>query len=472
MPSSPPPVHRHGVVVAANGPAWAGWSRAAVVIALCTGIAELMHRELDLANIIMVYMAGVVYVALHEGARISVATVIASIFVFDLIYVEPRWGLNPLNPSHFFTFGVMLIVGLLISRLAARARSQTLLAQGRAERAQALSELSARLSAARSPGTIEDSVKEAVQSLFGAACHIAPASQDAPARFALRAPGGTLGDLVVDVPPAFLNWEDRELLQAFAAQTALALERCMLEHKSADALVAAESERLRNTLLASISHDLRTPLTTILGSATSLLQQDDRLDPAARRLLTSSVLGEAQRLHSVMSDLLDLTRMEEGAMQLSCEWCPADDLVNEALAACGDGWSRHHLQLDVADEAILWCDPRLIEQALVNMLRNALRYTPPGSTVRVIVRAQSGSCSVTVSDDGPGLPPGSEDTVFRKFQRGQREPTGGGFGLGLAICAAVARLHHGQIAAASDGGARFTLTWPQPEPPDVAQETT
>jgi two-component system sensor histidine kinase KdpD len=418
----------------------------------------------------MVYMAGVVYVALHEGARISVATVVASIFVFDLIYVEPRWGLNPLNPSHFFTFGVMLIVGLLISRLAAQARSQTLLAQGRAQRAQALSDLSAGLSAARTPEVIEDSVRQAVQALFGAASRIATPSQDAPTHFALRAPGGTLGDLVVEVPPEFLNWEDRELLQAFAVQAALALERCALEQKSAGALVAAESERLRNTLLASISHDFRTPLTTILGSATSLLQQDDRLAPQARRLLTGSILAEAQRLHSVMSDLLDLTRMEEGAMQLSLEWCPADDLVGEALAACGDVWSTHRLQLDVAQDAILWCDPRLVEQALVNMLRNALRYTPAGTTVRVSVRTEARACTLTVSDDGPGLPPGTEQTVFRKFQRGRPEPSGGGFGLGLAICAAVARLHQGHIEAAAAPGARFSLTWPQPMAPDMVVE--
>lgn len=458
----------------ATRPAWAGWGRALGVLALCTAIAEAMHARFDIANIIMVYLAGVVYVAFHEGARVSAAMVLASIFVFDLVYVPPRWGLNPLNPKHFFTFAVMLVVGLLISRLASHLRSQTLLAEGRAQRAQVLSELSADLSAARSAKQIGQSVTEAVQRLFGAHSRLLPEALGGGGEFALRAPGGTLGVLQVDLAPGTLSEEDRELLQAFAMQAALALERCTLEQKSAEAQVAAEAERLRSTLLSGISHDFRTPLTTIVGAATSLLQQDERLDADSRQSLTRSVRDQARRLHALVSDLLDLTRMEEGAVQLAPEWCPADDLVAEALAACAERTADHTLEQDVPGEALVWCDPRLLEQALSNLVGNALRYTPAGSRIVLSVRTERGQCTLAVADNGPGLVPGTEESVFRKFQRSHQEPAGGGFGLGLAICAAVARLHQGRIVAANrpEGGASFTITLPQPPQPAMAPEGT
>lgn len=337
------------------------WLHAIAVVALCTGVSALIATRFDLANIIMVYLAGVVYVALRESVRVSVATVLASTLLFNLLFVPPRWSLNPLNPSHFFTFAVMLAVGLLISRLAEQARQQRTLAE------------------------------------------------------------------------------------------------------------QAETERLRSTLLAGISHDLRTPLTTIMGAATSLLEQHDRLDEARRVQLTRDLLEQARQLHGHLSDLLDLVRMEEGALQLACEWCPADDLLAEALAPLDARLrGQHPLQADVPAEAVVWCDPRRMQQALFNVVDNALRHTPAGTPVRVAVHTAPGECRLVVADDGPGLPPGREHEMLRKFQRGQPEPAGGGFGLGLAICAAVARLHGGSLRAENQArGARFTLALPQPPAPPL-----
>ncbi len=344
-----------------------GWLRALGVVAVCTAASEVIALRFDLANIIMVYLAGVAWVAMRESARIAVATVVASIILFNLLFVPPRWSLNPLNPSHFFTFAVMLAVGLLVSRLAEQVRRQT--------------------------------------------------------------------------------------------------------RESAQALVHAETERLRSTLLAGISHDLRTPLTTIVGAATSLLEQGNRLDEARRAALTQGLLDEARRLHGLMSDLLDLARMEDGAVQLQPEWCPADDLVAEALALLEPRLHTHDVVQAVPAEAIVWCDPRLVQQALFNLVDNALRHTPAGSRVRIAVGVVPGGCELVVADNGPGLPPGQEEAVLRKFTRGQAEPARSGFGLGLAICHAVARLHGGTLQARNDGGARFTLWLPQPAtavpPPQV-----
>ncbi len=334
------------------------WLRAVLVVAVCTGIAEPVSRHFDLADVSMVYLAGVAYVATRERLSVALATAVASSLLFNLLYVPPRWSLNPLNPSHLFTFLVLLAVGALISRLAAQAREQN------RERAQAQ--------------------------------------------------------------------------------------------------VRAEAERLRSTLLAGISHDLRTPLTTIVGAATSLLEQGPRLGDAQREALIRGLRDEARRLHGVMSDLLDLARMEDGALQLNHEWCPADDLVAEGLQALEPRLASHRLVLDIPPEAIVWCDPRLVEQALFNLVDNALRYTPPGSEIRVTVRQVAGACEIRVADNGPGLPAGPGEDLFRKFQRGQPERAGSGFGLGLALCQAVARLHGGRIEARNEGGACFTLILPQP----------
>jgi two-component system sensor histidine kinase KdpD len=361
---------------------------------------------------------------------------------------------------------VMLAVGLLISHLAGWARGQTALAEGRAQRAQALGELSAQLAAAPTREAIGQAVAAAVQATFalrGAVKLAADPQAGDTWEVPLRGTGSALGVLAVQASAGQrMAAEDRELLEAFAHQAALALERCAFEQKSADAMVEAETERLRNTLLSGISHDFRTPLTTIVGAATTLLEQGDRLDAHRRETLVRSVLGEARRLHELVSDLLDLTRLEEGAVQLSLEWCPVDDLVQEALAVFGTRLERRELTLVLPPDAIVWCDPRLVEQALVNMVDNALRYTPQASPIRVEVALAGATWSLVVADRGPGLPQGREQEVFRKFQRGQAEPAGSGFGLGLAICAAVARLHQGHITAANDEGARFTLTLPQP----------
>ena len=335
-----------------------GWLRAALVVALCTALAEPVSWRFDLADVSMVYLAGVAYVATRERLSVSLGAAVASSLLFNLLHVPPRWSLNPLDPSHLFTFLVLMAVGALISRLAAQAREQS------RERAQAQ--------------------------------------------------------------------------------------------------VRAEAERLRSTLLAGISHDLRTPLTTIVGAATSLLEQGPRLDEGQRETLIRELRDEARRLHGVMSDLLDLARMEDGALQLNSEWCPADDLVAEGLQALEPRLASHRLLLDVPADAIVWCDPRLVEQALFNLVDNALRYTPPGTEIRVTVRQAPGTCTITVADSGPGLPGAGGKDLFRKFQRGHAEPAGSGFGLGLALCQAVARLHGGQIEGRNDGGACFTLILPQP----------
>jgi two-component system sensor histidine kinase KdpD len=478
----------------------------ALVVGLCTAISELLVPFLDRTSAVTIYLIGVVYVALRMGQAAATLAVVLSILAFDLLFVEPRWSFAPLDPQYYLTFLVMLVVGVLIGRLVAQASLQAELAEARARRAQALSDLTGRLVAARSPAELADALSRALQSTFGVPCELllpdahgrlhpqgaqtqppslaspllvrqaqaqldgmpvsqttAPLDARAPLLLPLQGKLGPLGVLVVQPPVQGIGApEDRQLLDAMADQLALALERTLFERRSAAAALEAETERLRSTLLSSISHDFRTPLTTIIGAASSLIEQDQAFDAPRRRLLLEGLLEEARRVHASMSDLLDLTRMEEGQLQPLCEWCPADDLLQEVRDALGPRTADHAFEAGAPEDAIVWCDPRLIVQATVNLLVNALRHTPAGGRVRLRIEVGPSEWTLRVADSGPGLPPGQEQAIFKKFARARGDSRDGGTGLGLAICAAVARLHQGRVEAHNAGGAVFTMTLPQP----------
>jgi two-component system sensor histidine kinase KdpD len=448
------------------------WLIAAGIVALCTAVAAVMEPLFDDANLLLVYMAGVVYVALRCRRATAAGALIASILVYDFVYVAPRWSFKPTDPQYYFTFGVMLAVGLLVSHLAQMARRQTELARTRAAHAQALYRLAAALAETPSEDGIARVVEAAAASLGLHASLQRTGEADAPGktvqpgalRFALPGANGLLGELAAwpssgaDAIPV----DRQELLGAFANQAALALERSTYRRQTAQAAVDAETERLRSTLLSSISHDFRTPLTTILGSATSLLEQGVSLEDRQRKELLEGVIAEARRMHALTSNLLDLTRMEQGGVTPRCEWCPGDELVDEAVRVMGPRLDAHPLDVDAAPDAIVWCDPRLVGQALVNLLDNAVRYTPAGTRVRVSIEPGGEWWTLAVADSGPGLPPGREGDVLKKFFRGPGARPGAGSGLGLAICAAVAQMHGGTIEGANRAGACFILRLPQP----------
>lgn len=486
------------------------WPRVVAVLAAATLSGLALEQHLHPANLVMLYLAGVVHVASKAGRGPAVVTVLGSIFLYDLIFVQPRWSLKPTEPQYWLAFLVMMVVGLIISQLAARSREQAVLAEARAQRTQALNELAVALGRARDPQAVAAALCATVQSAVGAWSTLlftsasgrvlqpdqAPcpgfdprwaeqalasgfevgagtaAGADQPLRYLPLAAGdATFGLLVVRPPPADRDsLEDQHLVRSLANQAAIALERAELERRSMAAAVAAEVERTRNTLLAGISHDFRTPLTTIVGSATLLIDQASAIDETRRTALLQALLAEAERLHVLTSNLLDLTRLDEGAVQTRPEWCPADELLESARAQMGARLARHALVVTVPEDALVWCDPRLIDQVLVNLLDNAVRHCPPGGRIRVSLAVREAACWIVVHDDGPGIPPGQEQAIFGKFHRAAGDSDSMGKGLGLAICAAIAALHGGQITAENDAGAKFTLSLPQPALPDLEQD--
>jgi len=223
-----------------------------------------------------------------------------------------------------------------------------------------------------------------------------------------------------------------------------------------------ETERLRNALLSSVSHDLRTPLTAITGATSTLLEEDVRLDAPTRHALLQTIHQEADRLHRLVSNVLALTRLESGAIQVHKAWQPLEEVVGAALTHLEAPLRGRLLTTHLpADLPLVPLDGVLIEQVLINVLDNALKYTPPGSPLSLAAWTTDGAMTVEVADQGPGLPPGEEQRVFDKFYRVQRPGAASGAGLGLTICRGIMAAHGGQIWAENRSGGgtalRFTL---------------
>ena len=284
----------------------------------------------------------------------------------------------------------------------------------------------------------------------------------------LKGSGRTLGVLAVQPTQRrrLLLPEQHHLLETFAAQIALALERADLAEEAEISRISAETEGLRNTLLASISHDLRTPLSVIAGASSALNDPSIAFDAESRRRLTASIEGKAHEMSEIISDVLDLMRFEAGQVTLRRDWETIDDLVGPALARLDTQLAGHVVRVELpADLPAVYVDAPLITQVLANLLENAAKHTPRGTHIVISAGQDAGIVQVVVDDTGPGLPAGDPEQLFAKFQRGRDESNSGGAGLGLAICRSIVNAHGGTISAMQrpGGGARFVFTLPTPE---------
>jgi len=285
----------------------------------------------------------------------------------------------------------------------------------------------------------------------------------------LLASTGAIGVLGVRPPDRHAMDAPERLhqLETFAAQTALALERARLADEAKEAEVRIESERLRNALLSSVSHDLRTPLATITGAISAILEDGERLDAATRRELLESVRDEGDRLNRLVQNLLEMTRLESGALALRKAWHPLEEIIGAALSRLNTQLAGRRVTTRVPpDLPLVAIDDVLIEQVLINLLDNTLKYTPAGTPIEVIATAGEQNVTVEIADHGPGLPPGEEDKVFDKFYRADAG-AGRGAGLGLAICRGIVQAHGGRIWAQNlpGGGVAFLFTLPLGDPP-------
>lgn len=501
--------------------AWPDYVKTAAVVGTC-GVAGWICDLLNLAeaNIVMMFLLGVVLVAARFGRGPAIAAAVASVLVFDFCFVPPYFSFAVSDAQYLLTFLVMLVIGLLISTLTVRIQQQLRLSQQQERRTAALFRLTQQLSELvgsefllRTAGLrlselfagevvlfLRDSAG-AMELRYGETTSIAAQPVNAvvaqwvtdhsqlagsgtdtlPNATALFMPlvGSQQTVGAVGVKPAdtdrFLDPEQRRLLETCASLIALAIERDQSVLEAQQAQVQVQTEQLRNSLLSSVSHDLRTPLAAIYGSAASLLERGDGLPESSRRELLHSIAEEAQRLSRLVDNLLEMTRLESGALTLNRQWNVLEEIVGSALNRVRRVLGDRVVQTQIAsDFPLVKLDGVLFEQVLINLLENAARYTPAGSRIEISATAAPRQVEICVADNGPGLPVGQETQVFQKFFRGHSSAPDSrrGVGLGLAICQGIVQAHGGSLRAQNrpQGGAEFVITLPLDEPPPSMPE--
>jgi two-component system sensor histidine kinase KdpD len=484
--------------------AWAALASTATAL-----VATPLLAYLDLANIAMLFLLVVVLVAVRFGRGPSVLATCVSVACFDFFFVPPRFTLAISDFQYAITFVVMLVVGLITGHLTAGLRFQARVAGQREQRARALYEFARELSGALQTDQIFDTTRTVVQRAFRAEATLllpdehgrllmppegtgANALDTGIAQWAfdhasaaglgtdtlpsskifylpLVAPMRTRG--ILAIAPAHPRWmlipEQRQQLDTFAALAAIALERVHYIEVAQDALVNMESERLRNALLAALSHDLRTPLTSLVGLSETLAGSKPALSEA-QQSMAHALHDEARRMSTLVVNLLDMARIQSGEVTFNLAWQDVEEVVGSSLRISAPVLEGHVVSTELAPALpLLHVDAVLIERVLCNLLENAAKYTPAGSNIIVAAQVQGDAVQLSVSDNGLGLPPGREEQLFEKFTRGERESAKPGVGLGLAICRAIVEAHGGTIRAGAStaGGAAFIVSLPRGTPP-------
>jgi two-component system sensor histidine kinase KdpD len=489
----------------------------AYTLLICVGltaVATPLRHYIDLANIVMLFLLGVVFAAYRFGRGPAALAAVLSVLSFDFFFVPPRLTFEVSDVQYLLTFAVMLIVGLVTGHLTAGLRYQARVARYREERSRSLAEMARSLSSALVGEQVVDISDTFLESSFHAKAAIllpdqsdrlqppptggaTPAYDLAIAQWCyeksepagagtdtlpanaqlylpLKAPMRVRGVLVVEPSNErlLLIPEQRQLLDTFAALVAIALERIHFVSVAQDTLLKMESERLRGSLLAALSHDLRTPLTALVGLAETL-----SLDLAAAQSGHAEKAGaireQAMRTSRMVNNLLEMAKLQSGDVKPRKDWQSLEEIVGSALKALEPALTGHLVELDLpAELPLVKCDAVLVERVLVNLLENATKYTPPGTLIGVRALVTDAAMCVEVWDEGPGLPPGQEQAIFARFARGQRESTVPGVGLGLAICDAIVEAHGGRIWAENrkPHGARFMFTLPLEAQPVVEHE--
>ncbi|MBN8609392.1 MAG: sensor histidine kinase KdpD [Deltaproteobacteria bacterium] len=477
---------------------------AAVLVAAVTGISLGLAHAFRVPDLEVLFLVAVLVAAIRLGRGPAVLAAALGVAAYDFFLVPPRFTFAVADTRYVLTFAMMFGVGLLVSELTARIRRQERGAIHRESRTAALYALSRDLGAADDLGSSANAVVRHAGQLFDArAFLLLPGTDGVPSLVASHPEGAVLdpkehgvagwafdharvaglgtdtlpgsstlsaplvagtsivGVLAIEPRSARgLDREPREWLDALARQAAFALARLRLSEEARSAALRAKTEELRSSLLSAVSHDLRTPLAAITGAA-STLRADPTLPRDTHDELVTSICDQAVRLERLVANLLDMTRLDSGSVELVREWVPIEEVIVAAIAQLETRLGDRAVRLDVpADVPLVSVDPVLLEQLFVNLLENATKYAGE-SALDITARADAGALTVVVGDRGPGLVPGSEERVFERFQRGRHEGVTG-VGLGLPICRAICEAHGGSIRASNreGGGAIFTITLP------------
>jgi two-component system sensor histidine kinase KdpD len=483
-----------------------------LIILLITLISLPFQKLFHPVNLVMLYLAGVVVSALYLGRGPSMLAAFIGVLAFDFFFIDPRLTFSVYDTQYILTFISLLVVGLVISNLTARVKDQVEVLQKRQEQTHTLYSLSRDLTTAIGLETLLQTVIQHVGQTLGRKVAIflpqneqlviSAASPDfeqdlheiaiatwafehgqptgrgtetlpaADVRYQpLTTNRGTLGILAVrpDDSNNYLNPEQRQLLEAYASLAAVAIERVMLDQEASQAQVLRESERLQSALLNSISHDLRTPLASISGALDSLYETEQNekdsvhLDRSAKLDLLETAREESNRLNRLVGNLLEMTRVEAGALRLNRTETDLQELISSALSHSGDRLSNHPVHVQIPENMpAVNLDYILIEQVILNILDNAIKYSQTGTPIDISVQSAQDHVEIAIADRGAGIPPENLIRVFDKFFRIEQTGSVHGTGLGLSICKGIVEAHDGQIWAKNrtGGGAIITFTLP------------
>ncbi|HQU16058.1 MAG: two-component system sensor histidine kinase KdbD [Chromatiales bacterium 21-64-14] len=488
------------------------YAYAVVMCAAVTLLATPLLLFFDRANIVMLFLLGVVVIAYRFGRGPSVLAAMLSVLSFDFFFVPPRFNFSVSDVQYLLTFAVMLIVGLVIGHLTAGLRYEARMARYRESRARNLYEFARALSSALTVEQVMDISRRSLQSSSQASTHIILPDDDGklhagtessddldrgvaqwcfdhgepagagtsslpghPHQYLpLVAPMRVRGVLVVNqnAPSRGFLPEQQRRLEAFAALIGIALERIHFVTVARDTLIKMESDRLRNSLLAALSHDLRTPLTALMGLAETLSFSIAN-GTTGQRAQVEAIGRQARSTFRIVDNLLQMASLESGEVKLRRDWQSIEEIVSSALREVDSILCNHPVTVHLpADLPLVRCDALPIERVLVNLLENATKYTPDGTHVGITARINDKMLEVEVWDVGPGISPGHEEAIFERFARGDRETAIPGVGLGLAISRAIVEAHGGRIRADNrpEGGARFRFTLPLEPLPAAVEE--
>ena len=494
----------------APGATWAArWMRYVWTVVACAVTAAMcfpIFSVVELSNVAMVFLLGVVLVAMRFGRAPAALAAVLNVLAFDFFFVTPRFSFAISDVQYLLTFAIMLVVGLITGHLTSGLRFQARIAAHRETRVRTLFNLSRDLSSALQIEQVIAASTEVLARMFGR--DVALVLPDASER--LQMPALQAGQAVIDIDvaqwafdhgaeagygtdtlplshyryvllkapvrlrgvlairPAHARWlhipEQRRYIETFASLIAIALERVHFVQVAQAMLVSVESERLRNSLLAALSHDLRTPLTALVGLAESLAIAKRGGDESERQL-AEDVRTSAQRMNTMVNNLLDMARLQSGEIRLRKDWQSIEEVVGGALRSLQPSLNGRCITVRLPDELpLVEMDAVLMERVFANLIENACKYTPADTPIKVTASARPGWITVYVSDRGPGLPVRDAATLFEKFTRGAAESAKPGVGLGLSICRAIVEAHGGKIRASQGigGGAVFSFDLPAP----------
>lgn len=486
------------------------------MLALSTVLAGLMFPYFDRTDIAMIYLLGIVITSTKTGRWPALVATLLSVGAFDFFFVPPYFTFAVSDIRFVVTFGVMFIVAYVITQLTLQIREQAEASRKRERNTAALYALSRKLARERKKDRIFNVAAKNIGDVFHSQVvflildergelavsetrtgsfavdkkewsvahwvfdnrHAAGLGTDtlsgAKALYLpMVASSGVVGVVGVlpESPKTVFGTEDIHFLESFVNQTAMALERIMLAKEAHEERLKAETQNIRNTFLSSVSHDLRSPLAVVAGAASTLLEKDASLDPSDRQELLKTIHEETDRLERIIRNVLNLTRLESGAISVHKEWQPLEEIIGVVLNRLSDRLKDRPLELKIPpDLPLIPFDTLLMEQVLSNLMENALRHTPPDTPMEITVTQQQSDVMIEIADRGPGIPVQEEEAIFGKFTRSTH--TRMGAGIGLSICRAIITAHGGRIWVENrpGGGAVFRFVIPVEGTPPLMPE--